>query len=115
MESPTSTPRPHPRFAGFETLVIMGAEAVVRGWTEGDTGLVVGGVLLLLLSVLGWLGWRRWGAAARQWFFRRWRPATPAREEEGADAGGVELGDVSPYLSPVPTAAPLPLLDGTLV
>ena len=115
MESPTGTPRPHPRFAGVETLVIMGAEAVVRGWTEGDTGLVVGGLLLLLLSIGGWFCWRRWGAAAQQWLLLRWRQATPAGEEEGQEAGVVELGDVNPYLSPVPTAAPLPPLDGTLV
>ena len=92
----------------------MGAEAVVRGWTEGDTGLVVGG-LLLLLSIGGWFCWRRWGAAAQQWLLLRWRQATPAGEEEGQEAGVVELGDVNPYLSPVPTAAPLPPLDGTLV
>ena len=115
MESPTGTPRPHPRFAGVETFVIMGAEAVVRGWTEGDTGLVVGGLLLLLLSIGGWLCWRRWGVAAQQWLLLRWRQATPAGEEEGQEAGDVELGDVNPYLSPVPTAAPHPPLDGTLV
>ena len=53
MESPTGTPRPHPRFAGFETLVIMGAEAVARGWTEGDTGLVVGSSSRLWVGLAG--------------------------------------------------------------
>ena len=115
MEAPPSTPRPHPRFAGFETLVVVGVEAVARGWSNGDTGLVVGGLLLLLLSVGGWLCWRRWGAAAQQRFLHWWQQATPAREEERPEAGDAELGDINPYLSPVPTAAPLPPLDGTLV
>ena len=47
-------PRPKPRFAGASEFVLIGVEAVAKGLSEGEVGLVVGGVLLLLLvAVVG--------------------------------------------------------------
>ena len=94
--------------------MIMGAEAVARGWSEGDTELVVTGLFLLLLLFLGWWAWRRWGVVARQRFLHWQRAASQNREEEEFGAEGVELGSFHPYLSPERTIAPLPHLDGTL-
>ena len=90
-------PRPKPRFAGATEFVVIGVEAVVRGLSEGEIGMVVGGVLLLLAVVLAGAAWRRWG--------RRWRLCRRAFPLHGEEEEGVEMASMSadPPRSPSPS------------
>ena len=46
-----TTPRPHPRFAGAEVLIIHGANMVHEGASKKNVGLIVGGVVLVVVGV----------------------------------------------------------------
>ena len=52
-------PRPKPKFAGFADVVLVAVDAVATGWSEGEIGLVAGGVVLLIVSlvVAGLVAW----------------------------------------------------------
>ena len=65
-------PRVNPRFAGFETLVFIGAEKVAKGLSEGDVAGVVVGAVVLIAAALGGLAWRRWGSRLTLGLRRCW-------------------------------------------
>ena len=46
-----TTPRPHPRFAGAEVLIIHGANMVQEGASRKNVGLIVGGVILVVIGL----------------------------------------------------------------
>ena len=73
-------PRPKPRFAGASEFVLIGVEAVAKGLSEGEVGLVVGGVLLLLLVAVVGAVWWRWIRPRR---LQRSPPASHSHGEEG--------------------------------
>ena len=98
MNSTQRFPRPKPRFAGATELVLIGVELVVQGLSEGEVGLVVGGVLLLLLvAVVGAVWWRWIPPRQRQ----RTPPASPSHGEEG-----FEMESMSGLHSFAPTPSP---------
>ena len=78
-----TTPRPHPRFAGAEVLIIHGANMVHEGASKKNVGLIVGGVVLVAVGV---------AIAALGYYFRdvlaRWlrRAQAAARAAGGDDA-----------------------------
>ena len=43
-------PRPKPRFAGLADVVLVAVDAVATGWSEGEIGLVAGGIVLLIVN-----------------------------------------------------------------
>ena len=75
-------PRPKPRFAGASEFVLIGVEAVAKGLSEGEVGLVVGGVLLLLLVAVVGAVWWRWIRPRR---LQRSPPASHSHGEEGLE------------------------------
>ena len=52
-------PRPKPRFAGLADVVLVAVDAVAKGWSEGEIGLLAGGVALLIVAlvVAGLVAW----------------------------------------------------------
>ena len=91
-------PRPKPRFAGATELVLIGVESVVTGLSEGEVGMVVGGVLLLLLVAVAGGVWWRWIRPRRR---QRTPPASPSHGEEG-----LEMESISALHSFAPTPSP---------
>ena len=91
-------PRPKPQFAGATEFVLIGVEAVAKGLSEGEVGLVVGGVLLLLLVAVVGAVWWRWIRPRR---LQRVPPASPSHEEEG-----YEMESMSGLHSFAPTPSP---------
>ena len=75
----TSSLGPILRFAGAKTFLVIGADAVARGLSQGQVWLVVGVLLLILLVVLLAVLWRLCGHHIRLrydvwWFTRRHGP-----------------------------------------
>ena len=78
-----TTPRPHPRFAGADVLILHGAEMVHEGASQGKPGKIAGGVVVIVIGII---------IAALVYYFRdvlaRWlgraRAAAGAAGEDGA-------------------------------
>ena len=77
-----TTPRPHPRFAGADVLILHGADMVQEGASEGKPGKIAGGVVVIVIGII---------IAALVYYFRdvlaRWlgraRAAAGAADEDG--------------------------------
>jgi hypothetical protein len=81
MATNSSSLRPKPRFAGATEFVLIGVESVVKGLSEGEVGLVAGGVLLVLLgAAAGFVGW--WWSRRRRAPTTTPRPPQPLEETE---------------------------------
>ena len=78
-----TTPRPHPRFAGADVLILHGAEMVHEGASQGKPGKIAGGVVAIIIGII---------VAVLVYYFRdvlaRWleraRAAAGAAGEDGA-------------------------------
>ena len=46
-----TTPRPHPRFAGAEVLIIHGANMVQEGVSKKNVGMIAGGVIIAVIGI----------------------------------------------------------------
>ena len=78
-----TTPRPHPRFAGADVLILHGAEMVHEGASQGKPGKIAGGVVVIVIGII---------IAALVYYFRdvlaRWlgRARAAAADAAGEDA-----------------------------
>ena len=88
-----TTPRPHPRFAGAEVLIIHGANMVQEGASRKNVGLIVGGVIFVVIGLaLMALGYY-YRDVLSAWFGRA-TAAIRAAGDDGAappPAGSLEL------------------------
>ena len=78
-----TTPRPHPRFAGADVLILHGADMVQEGASEGKPGKIAGGVVVIVIGII---------IAALVYYFRdvlaRWLGRARAA---AADAAGEDV------------------------
>ena len=49
----------------METFLVIGVNAASKGVTQGEVGLVAGGLALIALALLGFFVWRCWGPLLR--------------------------------------------------
>ena len=90
-------PRPKPRFAGLADVVLVAVDAVATGWSEGEIGLVAGGVVLLIVSlvVAGLVAW---------WKVRRRRANSNATNFSYGEA--VEMESTTSAITPFAPTPP---------
>ena len=93
-------PRPNPRFAGMDRLLIIGVENLAQGTSKGQVGLIVAGLSIIVLAVGLWVAVHHCPMVQLWWY--RWRRPAPPPLENGVEL--VELGD-----SPSP-GLPAPIL-----
>ncbi len=79
-----TTPRPHPRFAGADVLILHGAEMVHEGASQGKPGKIAGGVVVIVIGII---------IAALVYYFRdvraRWLGRARAAAADAAGEDGV--------------------------
>ena len=79
-----TTPRPHPRFAGADVLILHGADMVQEGASEGKPGKIAGGVVVIVIGII---------IAALVYYFRdvlaRWLGRARAAAAGAAGEDGV--------------------------
>ena len=83
-------PRPNPRFAGVERLLVIGVDNLAQGISKGHVGLIVAG--LIFLAVGFWVA-AHYSPMVQLWCYR-WRRPAPPPLEDGAEL--VELGVQTP-------------------
>ena len=93
-------PRPNPRFAGVERVLVVGVEKLAQGISDKNIGLIVTGLLIILLAVGLWVVFHH-STKIRLWCYRWRRPSAPSLED-GEEL--VELG------TPPVSALPAPIL-----
>ena len=89
-------PRPNPRFAGVERILVVGVENLAQGITDKNIGLIVAGLLIILLAVGLWVVFHH-STKIRLWCYRCRRPA-PSSLEDAEEL--VEIG--APPVSGLP-------------
>ena len=95
-QSDSRHPRPNPRFAGVERVLVVGVENLAQGISDKNVGLIVTGLLIILLAVGLWVVIHH-GTMIRLWC-HRWRRPAPLSLEDAEEL--VELG--APPVSGLP-------------
>ena len=97
-------PRPNPRFAGVERVLVVGVEQLAQGISDGDVGLIVAGLLIILLAGGLWVVFHH-RSMVRLWFYRWRRPTAPSLEdgEELAELGTPPVSGLPAPILPIQT------------
>ena len=97
-------PRPNPRFAGVERVLVVGVENLAQGISNGNVGLIVAGLVIILLAVGLWVATHH-SAMVRLWCYRWRRPAAPTLEdaEELAEMGAPPVSGLPAPIEPIQT------------
>ena len=82
-----TTPRPHPRFAGADVLILHGADMVHEGASQGKPGKIAGGVVVIVIGII---------IAALVYYFRDVLARWLGRARAAAAGAAGEDGDAPP-------------------
>ena len=86
-------PRPNPRFAGVERILVVGVEKLTQGISDKNIGLIVTGLLIILLAVGLWVVFHH-NTKIRLWCYQ-WRRPAPSSLEDGEELVEISAPPVS--------------------
>ena len=97
-------PRPNPRFAGVERILVVGVENLAQGITDKNIGLIVTGLLIILPAVGLWVVFHH-STKIRLWCYRCRRPAPSSLEdaEELVEIGAPPVSGLPVSVQPIQT------------